>query len=123
MAIVVVISFLPAFVFMSAGLKALPEGSDDLFNVLVAGRLKRFIYLAAPSAVPSWMIALRLAAPPAVLSAMVAEFLMGTFGWGIHFAPRWPISTATAPLAPAWWRRSCRSPASASHPWHKCYVA
>jgi ABC-type nitrate/sulfonate/bicarbonate transport system permease component len=83
--IVVVISFLPAFVFTSAGLKALPQGSDDLFKVLGAARLKRFIYLAAPSAVPSWMIALRLAAPPAVLSAMVAEFLMGTFGLGHLF--------------------------------------
>ncbi len=84
-AIVVVISFLPAFVFTSAGLKTLPQGSDDLFKVLGAARLKRFIYLAAPSAVPSWMIALRLAAPPAVLSAMVAEFLMGTFGLGHLF--------------------------------------
>ena len=37
-AIVVVISFLPAFVFTSAGLKALPQGSDDLFKVLGAAR-------------------------------------------------------------------------------------
>jgi ABC-type nitrate/sulfonate/bicarbonate transport system permease component len=81
-AIVVVISFLPAFVFTSAGLKVLPPGSDDPFKVLGSARLKRFIYLAAPSAVPSWMIALRLPAPPAVLSAMVAEYLMGMFGLG-----------------------------------------
>ena len=31
------------------------------------------------------MIALRLAAPPAVLSAMVAEFLMGSSGLGYLF--------------------------------------
>ncbi|MDE1996538.1 MAG: ABC transporter permease subunit, partial [Rhizobiaceae bacterium] len=36
LAIVVIISFFPAFVFTSAGLKALPPGSDDLFTVLGA---------------------------------------------------------------------------------------
>jgi ABC-type nitrate/sulfonate/bicarbonate transport system permease component len=85
LAIVVIISFFPAFVFTSAGLKSLPPGSDDLLKVLGASPLRRFIYLVAPSAVPSWMIALRLAAPPAVLSAMVAEFLMGTSGLGHMF--------------------------------------
>ncbi|EJJ29828.1 ABC transporter permease [Rhizobium sp. CF142] len=85
LAIVVIISFFPAFVFTSAGLKALPPGSDDLFKVLGAPPLRRFIHLVAPATVPSWMIALRLAAPPAVLSAMVAEFLMGTSGLGHMF--------------------------------------
>lgn len=86
LAIVVVISFFPAFVFTSAGLRALPPGSDDLFKVIGASPWKRFIHLVAPSAAPSWMIALRLAAPPAVLSAMVAEFLMGTSGLGHLFS-------------------------------------
>lgn len=85
LAIVVIISFFPAFVFTSAGLKALPPGSDDLFKVLGASRLTRFFHLVLPSAVPNWMIALRLAAPPAVLSAMVAEFLMGSSGLGYLF--------------------------------------
>lgn len=85
MAIVVIISFFPAFVFTSAGLRALPAGSGDLFKVLGASTWKRFIHLVAPSAVPNWMIALRLAAPPAILSAMVAEFLMGNSGLGYMF--------------------------------------
>jgi ABC-type nitrate/sulfonate/bicarbonate transport system permease component len=84
-AIVVVISFLPAFVFTAAGLKSLRPGSDDLFRVLGASRWRRFAHLVAPSAAPNWMIALRLAAPPAVLSAMVAEFLMGAAGLGHMF--------------------------------------
>ena len=83
--IVVIISFFPAFVFTSAGLKSLPPGSDDLFKVLGANRWRRFVHLVLPAAVPNWMIALRLAAPPAVLSAMVAEFLMGTSGLGYLF--------------------------------------
>jgi NitT/TauT family transport system permease protein len=83
--IVVIISFFPAFVFTSAGLRSLPPGSDDLFSVLGASRWRRFVHLVLPSAVPNWMIALRLAAPPAVLSAMVAEFLMGTAGLGYLF--------------------------------------
>lgn len=85
LAIVVIISFFPAFVFTSAGLRALPPGSEDLFKVLGASKWTRFLHLVAPSAVPNWMIALRLAAPPAVLSAMVAEFLMGTSGLGYLF--------------------------------------
>lgn len=85
LAIVVVISFFPAFVFTSAGLKSLPPGSGDLFQVLGASRWRRFVHLVLPAAVPNWMIALRLAAPPAVLSAMVAEFLMGTSGLGYLF--------------------------------------
>jgi ABC-type nitrate/sulfonate/bicarbonate transport system permease component len=85
LAIVVIISFFPAFVFTAAGLRSLPPGSDDLFRVLGARAWPRFIHLVLPSAVPNWMIALRLAAPPAVLSAMVAEFLMGQSGLGYLF--------------------------------------
>lgn len=85
MVIVIIISFFPAFVFTSAGLKALPPGSDDLFRVFGAGKLRRFIHLVLPAAVPSWMIAFRLTAPPAILVAMVAEFLMAQGGLGEMF--------------------------------------
>mgnify|MGYP001627884810 FL=1 len=85
LAIVVIISFFPAFVFTSAGLNALPPGSSDLFKVFGANPVQRFVFLVLPSAVPSWMIALRLTAPPAVLVAMLAEFLMATPGMGGMF--------------------------------------
>jgi NitT/TauT family transport system permease protein len=85
MGIVVVISFFPAFIFTAAGLKSLPSGSADLFAVLGAKRWARFIHLVLPSAVPNWMVAFRLAAPPAVLAAMLAEFLMGKSGLGYLF--------------------------------------
>ncbi len=84
-AIVVIISFFPAFVFTAAGMRSLPPGSEDLFRVLGASRLTRFRHLVLPAAVPNWMIALRLAAPSAVLSAMLAEYLMGQSGLGYLF--------------------------------------
>lgn len=80
--IVVIITFFPAFVFTSAGLRSLPPGSENLFQVLGASKFKRFVHLVLPAAVPSWMIALRLAAPSAVLAALVAEYLMGMSGLG-----------------------------------------
>lgn len=85
LAIVVIISFFPSFVFTSAGLRALPPGAEDLFRVLGARKLVTLFRLALPAAVPSWMVALRLAASHAVLAAMVAEFLMGTSGLGNLF--------------------------------------
>lgn len=85
LAIVVIVSFFPAFVFTSAGMRALPPGSIDLFEVLGASRWMRFRHLVLPAAVPNWMIAVRLAAPSAVLSAMLAEFLMGQAGLGYLF--------------------------------------
>jgi len=85
LAIVVIISFFPAFVFTGAGLRALPAGSDDLFRVLGAGTWRRLRLLAVPSAVPDWAVAFRIAGANAVLAAMVAEFLMGTGGLGYLF--------------------------------------
>ena len=85
-AIVVIITFFPSFVFTTAGLRALPPGSQDLFSVLGASRLMTLRRLALPAAVPNLAIALRLAAAHAVLAAMIAEFLMGTNGLGYLFA-------------------------------------
>ena len=86
LAIVAIISFFPAFVFTTSGLRSLPAGSDDLFSVLGVGIFRRLYYLALPSAIPEWTVALRLAAANAILAAIVAEFLMGTSGLGFVFS-------------------------------------
>jgi ABC-type nitrate/sulfonate/bicarbonate transport system permease component len=86
LAIVVIICFFPAFVFTTAGLDALPPGSEDLFRVFGAGTGARLVYLALPAALPNWTVGLRVAAGHAVLGAMVAEYLMGTAGLGYLFA-------------------------------------
>jgi ABC-type nitrate/sulfonate/bicarbonate transport system permease component len=85
LAVVVIISFFPSFVFTASGLRALPPGSADLFRVLGAGRWKTLCRLALPAALPNWMTALRGAAPQAVMAATLAEFLMGSSGLGQIF--------------------------------------
>lgn len=85
-AIVVIITFFPSFVFTTSGLRSLPPGSQDLFSVLGASKLATLRRLALPAAVPNLAIALRLAAAHAILAAMIAEFLMGTNGLGYLFA-------------------------------------
>lgn len=84
-AIVALFSFFTVFVFVSAGLRKLPAGSQDLFRVLGAGKWTMLVRLALPAALPNLMIAFRLAATQAVLAAMLAEFFMGGIGLGYQF--------------------------------------
>ena len=86
LAIVVIITFFPSFVFASSGLRAPPPGSEDLFRVLGASRLDLLRRLALPAAMPNLAIAFKLTSAHAILAAMVAEFLMGTTGLGYLFA-------------------------------------
>jgi NitT/TauT family transport system permease protein len=86
LAIVVIITFFPSFVFASSGLRSPPPGAEDLLRVLGASRLSLLWRLALPAALPNLAIAFKLAAAHAILAAMVAEFLMGTSGLGYLFA-------------------------------------
>jgi ABC-type nitrate/sulfonate/bicarbonate transport system permease component len=90
---VIILCFLPGFVFASAGLKALPPMAKEYFYVQGASRWNRLWRLALPAAVPNLAIALRVLAVQSVLSALVAEFLMQTGGLGFL------IATSTADLA------------------------
>jgi NitT/TauT family transport system permease protein len=80
--IAALIAFFPVLVFTTTGLRATPPGSDDLFVVLGGSRWQRFWRLAAPSAVPRLLIALRLTVVAAVVGAMLAQWIMGTAGLG-----------------------------------------
>lgn len=82
LAIVSIIIFFPAFVFASTGFTALPPGSEDLFKVLGAKRTSRFRFLALPASFREILVAIRICAPTALLSAMTAEFLIGSDGLG-----------------------------------------
>jgi ABC-type nitrate/sulfonate/bicarbonate transport system permease component len=90
---VIILCFLPGFVFACAGLGALPAMSEEYFFVQGAGQWNCLWRLALPAAVPNLALALRVLAVQSVLSALVAEFLMQTGGLGFM------IATATADLA------------------------
>lgn len=83
--ITIAISFFPTFVFVTSGLRAAPPGSEDVFAGLGARRTTIYFRLAAPSAVPNGLVALRLSAADCILGALIAEFLMGTQGLGHTF--------------------------------------
>lgn len=102
LAIAVLISFFPTYVLVRGGFDRPPAGSNDLFTVYGATRAQRFFRLALPSAMPSLLTAIRLAAANCVLATLVAEFLMGTKGLGylIAFsAPRMDLQTGWAAAA------------------------
>jgi ABC-type nitrate/sulfonate/bicarbonate transport system permease component len=90
---VIILCFLPAFVFASSGLQALPPMTEEYFFVQGAGRWNRLWRLALPAAMPRLAVALRVLAVQSVLSALIAEFLMQTGGLGFL------IATSTADLA------------------------
>jgi putative hydroxymethylpyrimidine transport system permease protein len=81
-----VVSFFPVFVMAGSGLRAAPAATRDVFTVLAATRLTRLRLLLLPHAVPAVLVGLRLTASTAVLSAMLAEYLLGTHGLGLLFA-------------------------------------
>ena len=70
LAIVVIITFFPSFVFASSGLRQPPAGAEDLFRVLGASRLDLLLRLALPSAMPNLAIAFKLAAAHAILALL-----------------------------------------------------
>lgn len=82
----VAITFLPTFVIVGAGLRASPPGADGVFAALGAKRAARLVLLALPAAVPSALVALRIAAANSILAALVAEYLIGQTGLGRLFA-------------------------------------
>lgn len=95
-AITVLISFFPAYVFVRSGLNRLPAGSEEFFSVLGASRRDKLLRLAIPAAIPGLLTALRLSSASCVLATLVAEFLMGTQGLGFLIAfsaPRLDLQT------------------------------
>ena len=80
------ITFLPTFVLVAAGMLATPPGAEAVFDALGSTRTARLWRLALPSAVPNMLVALRIAAANSILAALIAEYLIGSFGLGRLFA-------------------------------------
>ncbi len=96
--IAAIIAFFPVLVFTSAGLRATPPGSDDLFVVLGARRWQRFARLAVPAAAPRMLVALGVSVVAAVAGAMLAQWVMGTSGLGSRLV----VAQSSFRTAEAW---------------------
>jgi sulfonate transport system permease protein len=95
-AIAVLISFFPGFVFTDAGLRAAPGG--DLLRALGAGRARQFAVVTLPASLPHIAVALRISAGLCVIAAVVAEFMIGREGLGRRFS----LANAQTDIALAW---------------------
>lgn len=71
------------FVATSAGLRAATAAHQDVLSVLGASRWTRFRRLELPSALPAMADGLKLAAPAAVLGAILGEWFGAPRGVGI----------------------------------------
>jgi NitT/TauT family transport system permease protein len=80
------LAFFPAFVMTGSGLRGAPSTNLDMMRSLGASRLQLLRRVLVPAAVPSMLVALRLAAATCVLGAVLAEFLAGTRGLGDLFS-------------------------------------
>ncbi|MGO4679425.1 ABC transporter permease [Microbacterium sp. 2MCAF23] len=97
-AITVIVTFFPAFSLISTALRSPTDTSQDLFRALGASRPQLLARLLLPSSVPNLLTAVRLSAPSTILSAMLAEFLIGQSGLGYLFVS----ATAYSEHARAW---------------------
>ncbi|WP_084265714.1 ABC transporter permease [Actinomadura macra] len=84
-AITVVVTFFPAFSLVASGLRSPSVSTQDVFAVLGASKRATLVRLLIPCAVPNALVAVRIAAPSTILSAMLAEFLIGKSGLGFMF--------------------------------------
>jgi sulfonate transport system permease protein len=95
-AITVLISFFPGFVFTDAGLRAAP--ASDLMLALGAGRARQFAVVTLPASLPHVAVALRISAGLCVIAAVVAQFMLGRDGLGLRFS----LANARTDIALAW---------------------
>jgi ABC-type nitrate/sulfonate/bicarbonate transport system permease component len=84
----VLMAFFPVYVIMLSGLTARPAGSDDLFSVYGASKVRRIVALALPASLPSLLVALRLSTANCILIAISAEWLLGRGGLGRVFSEK-----------------------------------
>jgi ABC-type nitrate/sulfonate/bicarbonate transport system permease component len=81
--IATIAALFPMLVGTIQGFKAVERNAAELFHVLSAGRWQRLVKLSLPSALPYLFQALKIAAPLAVLGALIAEWVSAERGLGI----------------------------------------
>ena len=79
-------SFFPVLVGAIQGLRAIDRQHRELFHILSATRLERFIWLELPTALPYLFAGLKISAAGAVLGAIVSEWIGADRGLGMMMA-------------------------------------
>lgn len=83
-----IVAFFPILSNTVIGLRSADHNLRDLFTLYQATPLQRLRYLLAPSALPYFMAALKIAGGLALIGAVVAEFVAGTAGQNTGLASR-----------------------------------
>lgn len=92
-----VASLLPMLVAVIQGFKSVDRNAEELFRVLAATRWQRLRKLALPSALPYLFAGLKIAAPLAILGALIAEWVSADRGLGIEMI--YALFSFNVPLA------------------------
>jgi NitT/TauT family transport system permease protein len=82
MIVVAIVAFFPIFVNVMRGLTATRANALELMHVYGASRLQMVRYVRFPFALPHLFVGLRIAAPVAILGAMLSEWITGNAGLG-----------------------------------------
>lgn len=83
-----IVAFFPILSNTVIGLRSADHNLRDLFKLYRATPLQRLRFLLAPSALPYFMAALKIAGGLALIGAVVAEFVAGTAGQNTGLASR-----------------------------------
>ena len=83
-----IVAFFPILSNTVIGLRSADHNLIDLFKLYKASPWQRLRYLLAPSALPYFMAALKVAGGLALIGAVVAEFVAGTAGQNTGLASR-----------------------------------
>lgn len=83
-----IVAFFPILSGTVIGLRSADHNLRDLFTLYRASPWQRLRYLLAPSALPYFMAALKVAGGLSLIGAVVAEFVAGTAGQNTGLASR-----------------------------------
>lgn len=83
-----IVAFFPILSNTVIGLRSADHNLRDLFKLYRATPVQRLRFLLAPSALPYFMAALKIAGGLALIGAVVAEFVAGTAGQNTGLASR-----------------------------------
>jgi len=87
-----IVTFFPTLVNVTLALRAVPQASIDLFRAYGAGPLKTLRKVQLPHALPAIFASLRIAAPLALVGALLAEWLATGHGLGYLMGQAYTLS-------------------------------